>query len=62
MARTNTVGVAWSEVATVEREGHEIVVSLASSRKVLRFSCYAATEAARGVLIARRLSSQDIAT
>jgi len=55
------IGVAWSEVATVEREGHEIVVSLATSRKVLRFSCYAATEAARGVLIARCLASHHIA-
>jgi len=50
------VGVAWSEVASVEREGHEIVVSLATSQRVLRFSCYAATEAARGTLIARHLT------
>lgn len=56
------VGVAWSEVAAVERTGHEILVSLASSRKLLRFSCYAATEAARGTLIARHLASHHAAT
>lgn len=50
------VGVAWSEVASVERTGHEIVVSLATSRRVLRFSCYAPTEAARGTLIAQQLA------
>lgn len=49
------VGVAWSEVASVERVGHEIVASLETSRRVLRFSCYAPAEAARGILIARCL-------
>lgn len=50
------VGVAWSEVASIERTGHEILVSLATSRKLLRFSCYAAAEAARGTVIARHLA------
>lgn len=50
------VGVAWSEVESVDRTGHEIIVSLATSPRVLRFSCYAATEAARGTLIARQLA------
>lgn len=51
------VGVAWSEVESVERDGHDIVVSLAASPKVLRFSCYAAVEAARGALIAQELAA-----
>lgn len=51
------VGVAWSEVESVDRAGHEIVVSLATSRRVLRFSCYAATEAARATLIAKQLAT-----
>ncbi|MBI3048808.1 MAG: hypothetical protein HYY76_10920 [Acidobacteria bacterium] len=49
------VSVAWSEVAAVERVSPELVVSLATSPRVLRFSCYAAPEAARGLLIVRRL-------
>lgn len=55
------VSVVWSEIAAVERAGHEIVVSLANSRRVLRFSCYAATEAARGALLVRHLTSADAA-
>jgi hypothetical protein len=51
------VSVVWSEVTAVERAGHEIVVTLVNSRKVLQFSCYAATEAARGTLLARHLAS-----
>jgi hypothetical protein len=50
------VGVAWSEVESVDRVGPEIVVSLVTSQRVLRFSCYAAAEAARGMLIAQHLS------
>ena len=50
------VGVAWSEVVSVERCGCEIAVGLATSRRILRFTCYAATEAARGTLIARHLA------
>lgn len=55
------VGVAWSEVASVERTGHEILVSLASSGKRLRFSCYSPAEAARGTLIARQLAGREVA-
>jgi hypothetical protein len=50
------VSVVWSEVAAVARAGHQILVSLATSRRVLHFSCYATTEAARGTLIAQHLA------
>ena len=53
------VGVAWSEVEAIDRSGHEIVVQLATSPRVLRFSCYAAAEAARAALIAQRLAQES---
>jgi hypothetical protein len=49
------VSVVWSAVARVEREGPDILVSLLESRRVLRFSCHSAEEAARGTSVARHL-------
>lgn len=51
------VSVGWGEVAEVRRVGRDIVVSLEESRRVLRFSCYSAGEAARGGVIAQYLAS-----
>lgn len=50
------LGVVWSEVSTVERDGHNIIVSLVDSRRELRFCCHCTGESARGVVIARRLA------
>jgi hypothetical protein len=49
------MSVVWSEVAKVEREGRDILVSLLESRRVLRFCCHSAEEAARGTSVARCL-------
>ena len=51
------VSVGWGEVADVQRSGRDIVVSLEESRRLLRFSCYSAAEAARGGVIAQYLAS-----
>ena len=51
------VSVVWSEVASVERDGRDILVSLLESRRVLRFCCHSAEEAARGASVARHLVS-----
>jgi hypothetical protein len=56
------IGVVWSEIASIERAGQEVIVSLATSPRVLRFSCYAATEAARAVLVAKHLASNRVET
>ena len=49
------MSVVWSEVASVERDGRDITVSLVDSRRVLRFCCHSAEEAARGTSVARQL-------
>lgn len=49
------LSVVWTEVATVERAGRDIIVALHDSRRVLRFSCHAPEEAARGAVVARHL-------
>jgi hypothetical protein len=49
------MSVVWSEVARVEREGRDILVSLLESRRVLRFCCPLAEDAARGTSVARYL-------
>lgn len=51
------VSVVWSEVTSVERDGRDILVSLLESRRVLRFCCHSAEEAARGASVARHLVS-----
>jgi hypothetical protein len=51
------VSVVWSEVSGVEREGRDILVSLLESRRILRFCCHSAEEAARGTSVARYLIS-----
>jgi hypothetical protein len=53
---TLDVSVAWSEVARVQRTSREIVISLEDSRRLLRFSCHAEAEAARGALLAQHLA------
>ncbi len=54
---TLDVSVGWGEVADVQRAGRDIVVSLVESRRLLRFSCYSAAEAACGGVIAQHLAS-----
>jgi len=54
---TIDVSVGWGEVAEIHRVGCDIVVSLEESRRLLRFSCYSAGEAARGGVIAQYLAS-----
>jgi hypothetical protein len=49
------LSVVWSEVTAIERDGRDIIVSLADSRRVLRFCCHSAEEAARGASVARHL-------
>jgi hypothetical protein len=51
------VSVAWSEVASVRRDGREILVGLQDSRRVLRFSCQSPAEAATGGVIAEHFSA-----
>jgi hypothetical protein len=53
---TLDLSVTWSEIADVRRVVREIVVSLQDSRRLLRFSCHSASEAARGALIAQQLA------
>lgn len=53
---TLDVSVTWSEISEVQRVAREIVVSLQDSRRLLRFSCHSAMEAARGALIAQQLA------
>ena len=50
------VSLAWSEVASVRRDGREIVVSVQESRRILRFSCHSLAEAARGGVLAEHLA------
>jgi hypothetical protein len=49
------MSVVWSEVSSVERDGRDIIVSLVDSRRVLRFCCHSAEEAARGASVAQHL-------
>src|ERR1051325_8331709 len=53
---TIDVSVAGDEIATVQRTGREMVVSLRDSRRLLRFSCHSEDEAGRGALIAEYLA------
>jgi hypothetical protein len=50
------LSVVWTEVSAVERKGHDIIVALVDSRRVLRFSCHALEEAARGAVVAQHLA------
>jgi hypothetical protein len=50
------VSVAWSEVATVRRDGREILVRLQDSTRTLRFSCPSHAEAARAGILAEHLA------
>jgi len=53
---TLDLSVTWSEIASVQRTGCEIIVSLQDSRRLLRFSCHSELEAARGAVIAQYLA------
>jgi hypothetical protein len=48
--------IAWSEIATVSRNGAEILVGLHESKRVLRFACNSPEAAARGGVIAEHLA------
>lgn len=50
------VSVAWSEVASVRRDGRDVIVALQDSRRVLRFSCHSLGEAVHGGVIAEYLA------
>jgi hypothetical protein len=54
------MSVVWSEVAAVERDARDIVISLLDSRRVLRFCCHSLEEAARGTSVARHLMTGAI--
>jgi hypothetical protein len=54
------LSVAWSEVSQVRRGGHDIVVSLHDSRRVLRFACQSLREAVRGGVISEHLAAVEI--
>jgi hypothetical protein len=54
------VRVVWSQVASVDREGRDIVVRLVESRRVLRVCCHSAEEAACGASVARHLAAQAV--
>jgi hypothetical protein len=53
---TLDISHAWSELASISRDGRDIVVALQDSRRVLRFSCHSLTEAARGGVLAEHLA------
>lgn len=50
------LSVAWSEIASVARNGRDLVVTLRHSHRVLRLSCHSPSEAARGGVIAEHLA------
>jgi hypothetical protein len=50
------VSVAWSEIASVQRDGRQILVTLQDSTRLLRFCCVTYAEAARGLVVAEYLS------
>lgn len=50
------LSVSWSEIASVRRDGRELIVSLHDSRRVLRFACHSLAEAATGGVIAEHLA------
>ena len=53
---TLDLSITWSEVGDVQRVSRDVVVSLQDSRRLLRFSCHSAGEAARGVVLAQHLT------
>jgi hypothetical protein len=54
------MSVVWSEVSSVVRDGRDIIVSLLDSRRVLRFCCHSAEEAARGASVAKHLMAGTV--
>lgn len=50
------VSVSWAEVASLRRDGRDLVVSLHDSRRMFRFSCHSFGEAATGGVIAEHLA------
>lgn len=51
------LSVVWTEVASVERTGQDIVVSLTDSTRSFCFSCHWLGEAARGTMVAAYLAN-----
>jgi hypothetical protein len=50
------ITVTWHDIASVARDGRDIVVRLQDSRRILRFSCHSLSEAARGGVLAEHLT------
>jgi hypothetical protein len=51
------VSVVWPAIASVQRTGRDVIVSLEDSRRVLRFCCHAVGEAARAAVVAQYLAN-----
>ena len=51
------VSVVWPAIASVQRTGRDIIVTLVDSRRVLRFCCHAVSEAARAAVVAQYLAN-----
>jgi hypothetical protein len=56
------IGVAWTEVSAVSRDGRTIVIALMDSPRVLRFCCESTRESARGSTISARLAGGTVGT
>ena len=50
------VSVTWSEVSGVSRAGREVIVQLHDSKRMLRFGCHSASEAAQAGVLAMHLA------
>jgi hypothetical protein len=50
------ISVTWSEVGTVERAAHDVIVHLRDSRRILRFSCPTIADAVRAGVLAEHLA------
>ena len=51
------ISVVWPAIASVQRTGRDIIVSVQDSRRLLRFCCHAVSEAARGAVVATYLAN-----
>ena len=48
--------VSWTDIATVQQAGDDLIVSLHDSRRLLRFCCAGSEDAARAAAIGRHLA------
>ena len=53
------VSVAWSEVARVHRNGHEVEIALVDSTRLLRFWCPCPIDAARAAVLAAHFAERS---